>query len=152
DVAAQSAKVVNAASESAHRVDIDLPILLVEDNQVNQKVALKLLERRGYHAQLAENGEVALAAVARERFAAILMDMQMPLMDGIEATRAIRSLEATEGLPRTPIIAMTANAMQRDRQRCLDAGMDDYISKPIRADQLYEHLALWVGRQVRGGG
>ena len=152
DVAAQSAKVVNAASESAHRVDIALPILLVEDNQVNQKVALKLLERRGYHAQLAENGEVALAAVARERFAAILMDMQMPLMDGIEATRAIRSLEATEGLPRTPIIAMTANAMEGDRERCLDAGMDDYISKPIRADQLYEHLALWVGRQVRGGG
>ena len=152
DVAAQSAKVVNAASESARRVDIDLPILLVEDNQVNQKVALKLLERRGYHAQLAENGEVALAAVARERFAAILMDMQMPLMDGIEATRAIRSLEATEGLPRTPIIAMTANAMEGDRERCLDAGMDDYISKPIRADQLYEHLALWVGRQVRGGG
>jgi signal transduction histidine kinase/ActR/RegA family two-component response regulator len=151
DVAAQSAKVVNAASESVRRVDIDLPILLVEDNQVNQKVALKLLERRGYHAQLAENGEVALAAVARERFAAILMDMQMPLMDGIEATRAIRSLEATEGLPRTPIIAMTANAMEGDRERCLEAGMDDYISKPIRADQLYEHLALWVGRQVRGG-
>ena len=150
EVAAESDTVANADPESGQRVDIDLPVLLVEDNQVNQKVALKLLERRGYHAQLAENGEIALASVARERFAVILMDMQMPVMDGIEATRAIRSLEAREGLPRTPIIAMTANAMEGDRERCLEAGMDDYISKPIRADQLYAHLAQWTRRQARG--
>lgn len=124
--------------------DLALPILLVEDNPVNQKVALMLLQRRGYRAQLAENGRVAVEAFAHGRYAAILMDMQMPIMDGIEATREIRRLESVMRVARTPIIAMTANAMEGDRERCLAAGMDDYLSKPIRADQLQEQLQRWA--------
>ena len=122
-----------------------LPILLVEDNPVNQKVALMLLQRRGYQTQLAENGRAAVEAFAHARFAAVLMDMQMPVMDGIEATREIRRLEGLMQLPATPIIAMTANAMEGDRERCLEAGMDDYLSKPIRAEQLQALLQRWVG-------
>ncbi len=122
-----------------------LPILLVEDNPVNQKVALMLLQRRGYQTQLAENGRAAVEAFAHARFAAILMDMQMPVMDGIEATREIRRLEGLMQRPATPIIAMTANAMEGDRERCLEAGMDDYLSKPIRAEQLQALLQHWVG-------
>lgn len=120
-----------------------LPVLLVEDNPINQKVAQMFLQRRGYRVQLAENGHAAVQAFAHARFSVILMDMQMPIMDGIEATREIRSLEARSKLARTPIIAMTANAMDGDRERCLAAGMDDYISKPIRADKLYEQLKRW---------
>ena len=121
-----------------------LPILLVEDNPVNQKVALMLLQRRGYQTQLAENGRAAVEAFAHARFAAILMDMQMPVMDGIEATREIRRLEGLMQRPATPIIAMTANAMEGDRERCLEASMDDYLSKPIRAEQLQALLQHWV--------
>ena len=104
-----------------------------------------LLQRRGYQTQLAENGRAAVEAFAHARFAAILMDMQMPVMDGIEATREIRRLEGLMQRPATPIIAMTANAMEGDRERCLEAGMDDYLSKPIRAEQLQALLQHWVG-------
>ncbi|MFN4327225.1 MAG: ATP-binding protein [Azonexus sp.] len=121
-----------------------LPVLLVEDNPVNQKVAMMLLQRRGYRVQLAENGRAALEAFAHARFSAILMDMQMPVMDGLEASREIRNMEARRQVERTPIIAMTANAMEGDRERCLEAGMDDYLAKPIRADQLYEQLQRWT--------
>ncbi|MBP5988092.1 MAG: response regulator [Azonexus sp.] len=117
-------------------------ILLVEDNRVNQKVAIALLERRGYRVTVAENGALALELVTAPDapFALILMDMQMPVMDGLEATRQIRSFEAAHGRPRLPIVAMTANAMQGDRENCVAAGMDDYVSKPIRADALYERI------------
>lgn len=118
-------------------------VLLVEDHPVNQKLAMALLERRGYRVTLAENGHQALEQFARQvapPFAAVLMDMQMPEMDGIEATRAIRSLEEAQQRRRTPIVAMTANAMQGDRERCLAAGMDDYLSKPIRSQELYALL------------
>jgi CheY-like chemotaxis protein/anti-sigma regulatory factor (Ser/Thr protein kinase) len=128
----------------ADDVALAMPVLLVEDNPVNQKVAMMLLQRRGYRVQLAENGRAALEAFAHARFSAILMDMQMPVMDGIEATREIRNMEALRQVARTPIIAMTANAMEGDRERCLEAGMDDYIAKPIRADQLYEQLQRWI--------
>jgi CheY-like chemotaxis protein len=119
-------------------------VLLVEDNRINQRLASKLLEDRGYRVTLAENGQLALDALAQARFAAVLMDMQMPVMDGLEATRRIRAREATEARARTPIIAMTANAMQGDRERCLAAGMDDYISKPINADELFRQLEGWA--------
>ena len=152
DITPVPASRANALEDTPAMVDQGLAVLLVEDNLVNQKVAFKLLERRGYRAQLAENGAAAVEAAAGGRFGLILMDMQMPVMDGIEATRAIRRHELAEGLPRTPIIAMTANAMEGDRERCLEAGMDDYISKPIRADQLYSQLAQWFGRQGAGGG
>ena len=104
-----------------------------------------LLQRRGHQVKVAEHGRAALEAFTREHFAVILMDMQMPIMDGIEATREIRKQEKLRQADRTPIIAMTANAMEGDRERCLEAGMDDYISKPIRADQLYEQLQRWAG-------
>jgi two-component system sensor histidine kinase/response regulator len=112
-------------------------VLLVEDHAINQKLAMTLLERWGHHVEVAGNGQIALDMVARQQFDVILMDMQMPVMDGLEATRRIR---ATESRRRTPIIAMTANAMDTDRDSCLAAGMDDYLSKPIKALELQQML------------
>ena len=115
-----------------------LSILLAEDGPVNQRVAIELLKRRGHKVTLATNGQQATDIAAYKQFDAILMDIHMPLMDGYQATQAIRQIEQNNTPPkRTPIIAMTANAMKGDRQRCLDAGMDDYIAKPIRAATLY---------------
>jgi signal transduction histidine kinase/CheY-like chemotaxis protein len=114
-----------------------LRILLAEDNPVNQKLALRLLERMGYHAALAQNGLEAISAVEASQFDVILMDVQMPELDGLEATRRIRRRWGADG-PR--IVAMTANAMEGDREACLEAGMDDYISKPIRPEALADAL------------
>jgi two-component system, sensor histidine kinase and response regulator len=114
-----------------------LRILLAEDGIVNQKVAVSLLERRGHAVVIANNGREALDTLERERFDLVLMDVQMPEMDGLQATAAIRERERGHG-PHIPIVAMTAHAMKGDRERCLAAGMDEYIPKPIRADQLYE--------------
>jgi signal transduction histidine kinase/ActR/RegA family two-component response regulator len=105
-----------------------LRILLAEDNRVNQKVALRLLERMGYHAEVAANGLEVLAALEREPFDVILMDVQMPELDGLEATRRIRALA---GVAQPRIIAMTANVMAREREQCVAAGMDDYVAKPV---------------------
>ena len=116
-------------------------LLLVEDNPVNQRLALALLQKRGYPVTVAVNGEEAVSHYLQGEQQIILMDVQMPIMDGLEATRRIRMLEAERGSARIPIIAMTANAMQGDREVCLAAGMDDYISKPIRAEELYKALA-----------
>lgn len=127
------------ASESSGAAD-GPSVLVAEDHPINQKLAMAILTRRGYRVTLAANGREAVTRCASEHFAAILMDMQMPLMDGLEATRAIRQLELDQHLARTPIVAMTANAMQGDRERCLEAGMDDYLSKPIRADELFSLL------------
>jgi CheY-like chemotaxis protein len=114
-----------------------LRVLLVEDNPVNQMVAKGLLERWGHDVVLAVNGQEAVAAHARDTFDVILMDVQMPEMNGFEATAAIR---AAEGAPRdqTPIVAMTAHAMKGDRERCLAAGMNDYVSKPISPGALFD--------------
>jgi two-component system, sensor histidine kinase and response regulator len=117
-------------------------ILLVEDNKVNQLVGSKVLERLGYRFEIANHGGEALAAVAAASYDAILMDCQMPEMDGYEATSEIRRLEGSER--HTPIIAMTAAAMDGDRERCLEAGMDDYITKPVRMESVAEVLARWV--------
>jgi CheY-like chemotaxis protein len=118
-----------------------LRLLLAEDNAINQKVALRILERMGYRADVAANGLEAVDAVRRQPYDVVLMDVQMPELDGLEATRRI--VAGAEDLPwRRPwIIAMTANAMQGDREICLAAGMDDYISKPIRTEQLAAALA-----------
>ena len=111
-------------------------ILLVEDNAVNQIMAVKLLQRRGHRVSVAGNGREALEQLAAGRFDVVLMDVQMPVMDGFEAVARIRRSEQADGLPHQPVIAMTAHAMKGDRQQCLDAGMDEYLSKPVRSDQL----------------
>jgi CheY-like chemotaxis protein len=115
-----------------------LRILLAEDNAVNQKLALRLLSQMGYGAEVANDGQEALDALAAREFDVVLMDVQMPEVDGLEATRRIR-----RQWPDRPIriVAMTANAMAGDREACLAAGMDDYISKPIRPSDLSAALA-----------
>jgi two-component system sensor histidine kinase/response regulator len=118
-------------------------VLLVEDNDINQEVALGLLEDAAIQVDLAENGEIAVRMARENEYDAVLMDMQMPVMDGIEATRAIRSDPRFKNLP---IIAMTANAMATDREQCLKAGMNDHIGKPIDPDQLFSVLLRWTGR------
>jgi CheY-like chemotaxis protein len=115
-----------------------LRILLAEDNAVNQKLALRLLQQMGYRADLASNGVEAIECVERQAYDLVLMDVQMPEMDGLEATRRIAATWPAGRRPR--IVAMTANAMQGDREACLAAGMDDYITKPIRVDALVEAL------------
>jgi CheY-like chemotaxis protein len=116
-----------------------LKILLAEDNKVNELLAVKLLTKRGHRVSVAVNGREAVDAVQRGRFDVVLMDIQMPVLGGIEATRLIRERERA-GTPRTPIIAMTANAMEGDRERCLEAGMDDYVSKPVRPADLFQAI------------
>ena len=111
-----------------------LRILVAEDNVVNQKLARRMLERRGYRADVAANGLEVLDALRRQRYDVVLMDVQMPEMDGLEATRHIRMQWPAEQAPW--IIAMTAHAMEGDRERCLAAGMNDYIAKPVEVRQL----------------
>ena len=111
-------------------------ILLVEDNVVNQHLAVRLLEKHGHTVVVANNGREALAALAHEAFDLLLMDVQMPIMDGFEATAAIREKEKATG-GHLPIVAMTAHAMRGDEERCRAAGMDDYISKPINSAELF---------------
>ena len=118
-------------------------MLLVEDNEINQEVAIGQLEDAEIHVDLAENGEIAVRMVQEKDYDLVLMDMQMPVMDGIEATRIIRSDPRFETLP---IVAMTANAMVADRKRCLEAGMNDHIAKPIDPDELFKVLLRWAGR------
>ncbi|MFZ2267552.1 MAG: response regulator [Azonexus sp.] len=127
-----------------------LAVLLVEDHPVNQKLAIGLLEKWGHQPVLANNGHEAFVLYAERTFDIILMDIQMPVMNGIEATTRIRHYEKQAGLPRTPIIAMTASAMQGDREDCLAAGMDDYIAKPIKARELLDKLlALGTPKESR---
>ena len=118
-------------------------LLLVEDNELNQYVATELLQHAGFVVEVAENGAIALTKIQQsvEPYALVLMDMQMPVMDGLSATREIRKLPQTSDLP---IVAMTANAMIEDRDRCLEAGMNDHLAKPIDPDQLWSALAKWI--------
>ena len=111
-------------------------ILVTEDNEVNRKVAGHLLEHLGYQADFAVDGSEAVAAVDRRDYDLVLMDLQMPVMDGLEATRRIRARQGRQ----PHIAAMTAHAVVGDRERCLDAGMDDYLSKPLQIEQLVAAL------------
>ena len=116
-------------------------ILLVEDNELNQEVALELLKEAGFDADLAENGQLALERIRSAAYDMVLMDMQMPVMDGVSATLALRREDRYKELP---VVAMTANAMQGDRERCLSAGMNDHIAKPIEPEDLWKALLKWI--------
>ena len=120
-----------------------LRILLAEDNVVNQKLALRLLQQMGYRADLAANGLEAIEAVQRQVYDLVLMDVQMPEMDGLEASRRLGRLPT-----RPRIVAMTANAMQGDRDICIAAGMDDYLTKPIRVEELAAALTRTTAREA----
>jgi CheY-like chemotaxis protein len=125
--------------ESRHR----LRLLLAEDNAVNQRLAVRILEKRGHTVVVANNGQEALAALDREPFDLVLMDVQMPEMDGFAATDAIREREQSTHT-HIPIVAMTAHAMKGDRERCLAAGMDAYVAKPLQAQELFEVIESLV--------
>ena len=116
---------------------IPLKILLTEDNMINQKVATRILDRMGYRADVAANGLESIDCLRRQNYDVVLMDVQMPVMDGLEASRRIRQ---SDDLNNLYIIAMTANAMAGDREKCIDAGMNDYVTKPIRIEQLQAAL------------
>jgi two-component system, sensor histidine kinase and response regulator len=136
------ARLEGAAPVPVHPVAGDgraLRVLLAEDNSVNQILTRTMLEKRGHSVVIAGNGAEALRALERERFDLVLMDVQMPGMDGLQATATIRERERA-GAPRTPIIALTAHAVKGDREMCLAAGMDDYLSKPIRSSELVRAL------------
>jgi CheY-like chemotaxis protein len=120
-------------------------VLLAEDNKVNQMLAVAILKKRGYDVSVADNGREAVDLVQRSEFDVVLMDVQMPELDGFEATGLIRAAEV-ETTRRLPIIAVTAHAMEGDRQRCLEAGMDDYVSKPIDPDKLEAAILRWTGK------
>ncbi len=128
-------------------------VLIAEDNLVNQKVAVKFLQNLGYSAELAGNGQEAIEAMKRHPYKLVLMDVQMPVMDGLEATQLIRKAHAAGEAGFTHeirIVAMTANAMMGDRELCLSVGMDDYITKPLRPDSIRDVLAKYLGYQVKG--
>jgi CheY-like chemotaxis protein/HPt (histidine-containing phosphotransfer) domain-containing protein len=123
---------------------------VAEDNVVSQRVAMRMLEGLGYAVDLAANGQEAVDALRLRSYAAVFMDGQMPVMDGYEAARAIRALEGADR--RTPIIAISASAMPADRQRCVDAGMDDFIAKPVMPEQLERALRQWAPRPEPSAG
>ncbi len=139
-VVRQDPEVKEVASERGLR------ILLAEDNAVNQKFAVRVLEKQGHSVEVANNGCEAVEAWERARYDIILMDVQMPEMDGLEATAKILQLEQARETPgHTPIIAMTANAMKGDRERCLEAGMDGYVSKPVKRQTLFAEIERVLG-------
>jgi CheY-like chemotaxis protein len=135
DVPAPRANLEPAVAAKPPLEPLDMQVLLAEDNPINQKVAVNFLKRLGCTVTVASNGREAVEHCSSCRYDVVIMDCQMPQMDGFEATRMIRA-SADQLLRRTPIIAMTANAMPEDRARCLNAGMDDYVSKPVSMQQL----------------
>jgi signal transduction histidine kinase/CheY-like chemotaxis protein len=145
--APQALSIDDASPTKQHGAKASRRILLTEDNMVNQRVALRLLEKEGHQVVVAANGREAIEAWQKQRFDLILMDIQMPEMDGFSATSEIRRAEAGSG-GRIPIVAMTAHAMTGDRERCLAAGMDDYISKPIRKSDLMEIIARQTYNEI----
>ena len=138
DERSQRTSAVNSVPSSQHQGRI----LLVEDNRINQLFTKKVLERLGFLVDIADNGQEALSQVQQESYGIVLMDCQMPVMDGYESTRQIRKLGS--GYERLPIIALTAHALEGDRERCLEAGMDDYMTKPFVGDGLVQFIKKWL--------
>jgi CheY-like chemotaxis protein len=138
DVAPRPAAAAKPRLDAGMAARHPLRILIAEDNAVNQKLALRLLQQMGYRADVASNGVEAVESLQRQVYDVVLMDVQMPEMDGIEAAKAITTRWRAGERPR--IVAMTANAMQGDREACIAAGMDDYVTKPIRVETLVEAL------------
>jgi len=132
---------ISLAARVSEPYSTGLRILVAEDNPINQRLAVRLLQKKGYSASVAENGVEVLAMLDKERFDMILMDVQMPEMGGLEATHLIREQERATG-EHIPIVAMTANAMKGDRERCLESGMDDYVSKPILPEAMFRVMEL----------
>jgi CheY-like chemotaxis protein len=137
-----------AHDSSLGEAEESLNILLAEANAINQKLAIRILEKRGHSVTMVADGKEALEALSENEFDAILMDVQMPEMDGLEATRAIRETERDSG-KHIPIIAMTAHVMKGDRERCLEAGMDGYVSKPIKIKELFAAIEELVDKGNR---
>ena len=124
---------------SLHETPLNIRILLAEDNELNQKLAVRLLEKKGYRVTVANNGQEAFSIWINDPVDLILMDVQMPKMDGLETTKAIRKKETKTG-KHVPIIAMTAHAMLEDKRKCFDAGMDVYLSKPLNPKELFDTI------------
>jgi CheY-like chemotaxis protein len=127
-------------------------VLVAEDNPVNQKVAVLMLQRLGCRVDVVPDGREAVAALRGNTYDLVLMDCQMPNLDGFQATQEIRRFEQAghdgQSGPRVPIVAMTANALEGDRERCLASGMDDYLAKPVKHDQLEQTIERWTGRSA----
>ena len=140
---ATAAAIVDEGRESTPGPHAVVRVLLAEDNVVNAKLARRLLEKLGADVTWVEDGRLAVEACRSRAFDLVLMDVQMPMMDGFQATAAIRELEAREGRARAPIIALTAHAMDGYRDRCLQGGMDDYLTKPLIAGELARTLQAW---------
>ena len=135
----------NAARKKTYS---QMKILVVEDNAVNQEVAIGMLEKIGFNASVADNGQEGIDRLAKETFHLVLMDCQMPVLDGYAATRALRERERQNGSDRVPVIALTANAMTGDAEKCLAAGMDDYLSKPFEEHALEEKIVFWLSTHL----
>jgi signal transduction histidine kinase/CheY-like chemotaxis protein/HPt (histidine-containing phosphotransfer) domain-containing protein len=146
DAAEESARRGSDEDDATRGRALDARVLLVEDNPVNQRVAVAMLEGMGCHVDAAPNGREALSLRERNSYDLILMDCQMPVLDGYQTTVELRRLEAESGTEsRIPIIALTANAVEGDRERCLAAGMSDYLSKPFKREQLRDRIEHWLG-------
>ncbi|MYN08294.1 response regulator, partial [Pseudoduganella aquatica] len=139
-----------AAADRPAGAAAPLRVLLAEDTEMNRQLARILLARLGCEVDDAANGEQALAAMARGGYDLVLMDCMMPLMDGYEATRRWRAHEAAAGLPRLPVVALTASAVEGDRQRCLEAGMDDYLAKPFKLEEFSAAVRRAAGMAPAG--
>ena len=137
---------LSVSPSESRPIQLDAKILLVEDNPINQIIAQKMLEKVGLKPMLANNGVEAMQKLNEQIFDLVLMDCQMPEMDGFDTTREIRKLEIkATNQGSIPVVAMTANVMSGDRERCLEVGMDDYIGKPVQRDQLESVLGKWLG-------
>lgn len=139
----ENAAVESEGVQAEEPIEISDPILVAEDNALIQDLLIRQFELLGLEVKVVSDGEQAVAATREEQYALIFMDCQMPNMDGFSATRAIREAERATGR-HVPIVAMTANAFREDRQACLDCGMDDYLSKPVRLRELRRMIERWA--------